>query len=179
MNEKRFSQFQIFSKEELGSVRTCYKQNTGETWFVLTDVCKVLGIGNPSDAFKRLDEYEKYTLDNIEGIAKDSRAQKINIINEAGLYDVIFTSRKPNAKAFKKWVTTEVLPSIREHGYYALNTGDEEDKKEIEALKKQIEELKYENEDLFNDYRNLYRKTMKAIQDTEVIMTKEGFIFAK
>lgn len=94
----------------------------GEPWFVLTDVCKVLEIGNPSDAARRLDEDEKDTLDNIESIKSciDARAQSAVIVNESGLYSLILTSRKPEAKRFKKWVTRDVLPAIRKDGGYIL-----------------------------------------------------------
>jgi prophage antirepressor-like protein len=84
----------------------------GEPWFVLSDVCKVLGIGNPSDAASRLDE-EEVTLGTIEGSHRPT-----NTINESGLYSLILTSRKPQAKRFKKWVTGEVLPQIRKTGSY-------------------------------------------------------------
>jgi prophage antirepressor-like protein len=91
----------------------------GEPWFVLADVCRVLGIGNPSDAARRLDDDEKDTLDNVEGIAS-ARVQSLTVINESGLYSLILTSRKEGAKKFKKWVTAEVLPSIRKTGGYRI-----------------------------------------------------------
>ncbi|MBP7339087.1 BRO family protein [Niveispirillum sp.] len=88
-------------------------------WFVLADVCRVLEIGNPSDAAKRLDDDEKLALDNVEGIAV-ARVQKFTIINESGLYSLVMTSRKDAAKRFKKWVTAEVLPTIRRTGRYEM-----------------------------------------------------------
>lgn len=87
----------------------------GEPWFVLNEVCKQLGIGNVSDAARRLDDDEK---DDFDIIDVAGRKQKFIIINESGLYSVILTSRKPEAKRFKKWVTSEVLPSIRKTGGY-------------------------------------------------------------
>ncbi len=90
----------------------------GEPWFVLADVCRVLEIGNPSQAATRLDDDERATLTNNEGQAGQG-AQSFTIINESGLYSLILTSRKPAAKRFKKWVTAEVLPSIRKTGAYA------------------------------------------------------------
>jgi prophage antirepressor-like protein len=93
----------------------------GNPWWVLADVCRVLEIGNPSQAASRLDDEEKHTLTTNEG-------DKINglgtvgamptIINESGLYSLILRSRKPAAKRFKKWVTAEVLPAIRKTGSY-------------------------------------------------------------
>lgn len=84
-------------------------------WFVLGDVCAVLSIGNPTDAAKRLDTDEKCALDIIDPIG---RRQNANIINESGLWSLVLTSRKPEAKRFKKWLTSEVIPSIRKTGSY-------------------------------------------------------------
>ena len=84
----------------------------GEPWFVAADVCRVLALTNPSEAVKCLDDDEqsKYCL----GSGGSDRV----IINESGLYNLIFRSRKPEAKKFRKWVTAEVLPSIRKTGMY-------------------------------------------------------------
>lgn len=99
------------------AVRTLIRD--GEPWFVLADVCRVLEVGNPSDAARRLDDDEKATLDNIEGHSgQRGGAQSFIIINESGLYAIILTSRKPAAKRFRRWVTGEVLPSIRRTGAY-------------------------------------------------------------
>jgi len=87
----------------------------GQPWFVLKDVCDVLEIGNPSDVKARLDN----GVVSIEGIPDSlGRTQQATIINEDGLYDVILESRKQEARAFRKWVTSEVLPSIRKTGQY-------------------------------------------------------------
>lgn len=88
----------------------------GEPLFVLKDICDALDIGNPSDVARRLDEDG---VDRIEVTDNLGRKQMTNAVTEAGLYEVIFVSRKPEAKAFKRWVTGEVLPSIRKHGMYA------------------------------------------------------------
>jgi anti-repressor protein len=87
----------------------------GEPWFVLADVCKVLEVGNPSDAARRLDEDERHDLDIIDPMG---RPQTATGVNESGLYSLILTSRKPDAKRFRKWVTGDVLPSIRKTGAY-------------------------------------------------------------
>ncbi|MDA2732889.1 phage antirepressor [Bacillus cereus] len=103
-------QLQVFNNEELGQVRTVVQ---GENvWFVAKDVCKVLEIKNTTMAMQKLesDEVTKFNLGGLSG--------ETNIINESGLYSLIMTSRKPQAKTFKKWVTSEVLPSIRKHGAY-------------------------------------------------------------
>ena len=97
------------------SIRTT--EINGQIWFVAADVCKALEINNPSDALKRLDDDERLTLANSEG-QNGNGAQSYNIINESGLYSLILRSRKAEAKRFKKWVTAEVLPSIRKTGSY-------------------------------------------------------------
>lgn len=89
-----------------------------EPYFVAKDVCEALGLGNVSQAISRLDDDEKgiYKIDTLRG------EQNLLHINESGLYSLVLTSNKPEAKAFKKWVTSEVLPSIRKHGIYATDT---------------------------------------------------------
>lgn len=87
----------------------------GEPWFVAADVCRVLDIKNPSDTInKRLDSDER----GIEIIYTPSGDQEMLVVNESGLYNLIFRSTKPEAKKFRKWVTAEVLPSIRKTGMY-------------------------------------------------------------
>ena len=89
----------------------------GQPWFVAKDVCQVLEIGNSRDAVAQLDEDEKGVgiTDTLGG------AQKIQTVSESGLYALIFKSRKAVAKAFRKWVTSEVLPEIRRNGAYSAN----------------------------------------------------------
>lgn len=91
-------------------IRTVEKD--GEPWWVLKDVCEVLEISNPTVTASRLDsdEVTKFDLGGLSGVT--------NIINESGLYNVILRSDKPQAKPFRKWVTNEVLPSIRKTGGY-------------------------------------------------------------
>lgn len=83
-------------------------------WFAAKDVCDVLGIGNNRDALARLDEDEKgvVSTDTLGG------EQSLSIVSESGMYSLVLGSRKPEAKAFKKWITSEVLPQIRETGRY-------------------------------------------------------------
>lgn len=89
-------------------------EKDGQAWFVATDVCKALGIKNSRDALAALDADEKgvATTDTLGG------PQQVAIINESGLYSLIFRSRKASAKQFKKWITAVVIPSIRQHGGY-------------------------------------------------------------
>ncbi len=86
----------------------------GEPLFVLKDICDALDLKNISDVASRLDEDGVGTTEVIDNLG---RTQKTNVVNEAGLYEVIFMSRKPEAKTFRRWVISEVLPSIRKHGH--------------------------------------------------------------
>lgn len=99
-------------------VRTVSKN--GEPWFMAADVCRVLELDNVSQALARLDEDEKYTtlISNESAATGQSLAA---FVNEPGLYALILGSRKPQAKAFKRWITHEVVPSIRKHGVYATD----------------------------------------------------------
>lgn len=103
---------QIFQNEAFGEIRTLLID--GEPWFVAADVCKALLIVNSRDALTRIDDDEKgvVSTDTLGG------RQEVTIVNEPGLYALILSSRKPEAKAFKRWITHEVIPSIRKHGAY-------------------------------------------------------------
>ena len=90
-------------------------QMDGEPWFVLKDVCQVLNLGSPHKVAERLDEDERNQIPVTDSLG---RLQDTTIINESGLYAVILRSDKPEAKPFRKWVTSQVLPSIRKHGGY-------------------------------------------------------------
>lgn len=87
----------------------------GEPWWIAKDVCECLEIANHRDALSRLDEDDVGSTDVTDALG---RPQETSIINEPGLYNLILGSRKPEAKAFKRWVTHEVLPSIRKQGSY-------------------------------------------------------------
>lgn len=106
INDERF---QIFSKENLGSVRTIFANN--EVWFCAKDVCGILEIKNVTQAVQRLDEDER-SMFNI------GRQGNTNFINESGLYTLILRSDKKEAKPFRKWITSEVIPAIRKTGKY-------------------------------------------------------------
>lgn len=107
---------QIFKNESFGEVRVA--GTSEEPLFCLADVCKVLELGNPSQVKTRLCG-EVITNEVIPDSL--GRPQEMIFINEDGLYDVILDSRKPQAKTFRKWVTSEILPSIRKHGIYATD----------------------------------------------------------
>ena len=89
----------------------------GEPWWLAADVCSVLDLGNVGQAINRLDADEKSDIISNDGTPGNPTKA---IINESGLYSLILGSRKPEAKAFKKWVTSEVLPQIRKTGSYGV-----------------------------------------------------------
>lgn len=107
------NQLKVFDNPTFGSVRTL--NIDGEPWFVASDVCKALDINNVSMAISRLDDDERNTVSLTEGIPGNPNK---TIVNEPGLYALVLSSRKPEAKAFKRWITHEVIPSIRKHGGY-------------------------------------------------------------
>lgn len=107
----------IFTHEAFGSVRTI--ERNGLPWFVGKDVCDCLELGNTTEALRGLDDDEKFTLSNPEGNPRAGIPLELNIISEPGLYSLILRSRKPEAKAFKRWLVHEVIPDIRRHGVYA------------------------------------------------------------
>lgn len=113
---------QIFENAQFGVIRAA--EIDGEPWFVAKDVCDALEIGNASQALSRLDDDEKNTLILNDGIPGNPNKA---VVNEPGLYSLIMSSRKHEAKAFKRWVTHEVLPSIHRDGAYVATDGTEDD----------------------------------------------------
>lgn len=108
----------VFENAEFGKVRVITRD--GEPWFVVADVCRALEIGNSRMATDRLDEDEKAAVSLTDTSSNGvSQNRKMSIVNEPGLYSLVLGSRKPEAKAFKRWITHEVIPSIRKHGAYA------------------------------------------------------------
>jgi prophage antirepressor-like protein len=106
----------IFEDEKHSKFRVI--DQDGDPWFVLSEICRELGIGNPSDVAARLDEDEK----GVAEIETPGGPQSLRIVNESGLYTIILRSNKPEAKKFKKWITSEVLPAIRKTGGYGRST---------------------------------------------------------
>lgn len=135
---------QIFNNEEFGEVRTAVIND--EPMFCLIDICKALEIKNATDVAKRLDE------DELTRLNLGSRAGETNFITESGLYAVILRSDKPNAKKFRKWVTAEVLPSIRKTGSYGMpkTTGGQ-----IQLLAQGYTELEQKVNDIKDDVSEL------------------------
>ena len=132
----------IFECEEFGKVRTVIMD--GEPWFVLADICKILEISNSRMVAGRLDAEELMSVKLTSG----GQRREMTAVSESGLYAVILRSDKPQAKPFRKWVTTEILPTIRRTGGYVAN-----------------EDMFIENYLPFLDepYRNLFRLQMVFI----------------
>lgn len=108
----------VFNFNGQNQVRTIVQN--GEPWFVAKDICDILELGNVSQALSTLDSDEKMTITNNDSHSGErGGAQSYLAVNESGLYTLVFKSRKPQAQAFRKWVTSEVLPIIRKTGQYS------------------------------------------------------------
>ena len=143
------NELQVFKNEEFGEVRSL--KIGDEPWFVASDVCKALDISNPTIATQRLDndERSKFNL---------GRQGEANIINEYGLYNLILASRKPEAKQFKRWITHEVIPSIRKTGIYQIPTDP------MAALK-----LMFEAQTQTNDKVEHIQEDVKELKDNKLL----------
>lgn len=129
----------------------------GEPWFVATDVCEILEVGNVSQALNRLDDDEKNTI-----ILNDGKRGNPNtaIISESGLYSLTLSSRKPQAKPFKRWVTHEVLPSIRKTGSYSTT-------KSLAPFWYQRLLLDLKTNPVPNGYFSIFREVIPLVADLE------------
>ena len=153
---------QIF-KQNGWEIRTIEKD--GETWFIAKDVCKCLGLSNTTKALIELDVDEK---SNLTGSNVDNDISKLRIINESGLYSLIMKSRKSEAKKFKKWVTSEILPSIRKTGTFSINHKIPQSFSEALQLAadqtKKIEQLEEKNK--INAPKISFAETIESTQST-------------
>lgn len=133
-------EIRVFESAEFGAVRVA--EIDGEPWFIAADVCRALDVKNGRDAVSRLDDDEKGVAltDTLGG------RQEMAAVSEAGLYALVLSSRKPEAKAFKRWVTHEVLPSIRQHGAYMTEATLERALSEPDFLISLATKLKEERE---------------------------------
>lgn len=134
------NQLQVFNNTEFGQVRTM--MISGSPWFVAKDVCECLGITKHRDAVSRLDGDERGSVevDTLGG------TQQMAAVNEYGLYSLVLSSRKPSAKAFKRWITHEVIPAIRKHGAYMTGETLEQALTSPDFLIRLATELKTEQE---------------------------------
>ena len=141
--------------------------HTQQTWFCNKDVCAVLDIRNHKDAYSSLDDDEKMNIntDSAGGI------QKTGFVSESGLYELIFKSRKSEAKAFRKWISSQVLPSIRKTGSYTLEEHERTkfltDISNLENSKKQIEEQKLKAEKCLEQISEEKKKIEQDLKQTD------------
>jgi len=112
---------QVFENADFGRIRAV--SEGGEPWFVAKDVCEALGLSNTTEALRNLDADEVGNISNSEVAQNGGRAPRI--VSEPGFYKLVMRSRKPEAKAFQRWVTHEVLPAIRRDGGYMAAKPDE------------------------------------------------------
>lgn len=139
------NEVKIFSNQEFGSIRTV--EIDGEVWFVGKDVAERLGYTNTKDALSRhVDSDDKMQGDGVVIRDPIGREQHPVIINESGLYSLILSSKLPNAKVFKRWITSEVIPSIRKHGAYITMETAEQMIQNPEFTIRLLQELKSEQE---------------------------------
>lgn len=132
---------QIFNSPEFGAIRTIEKD--GEPWFVGKDVAAILGYGDTDQALrKHIDDEDKLTR-RFDGSGQN---RQMTIINESGLYSLVLSSKLPTAKKFKRWVTNEVIPSIRKHGAYMTPDKLEEVLLKPDTLIQLAQNLKAEQE---------------------------------
>ena len=131
-------EIKIFDNEQFGQIRVI--DQNGEPWFVAADVCRALEIGNHRDALSRIDADEKGVAltDTLGG------KQEMATVNEPGLYSLVLGSRKPEAKAFKRWITHEVIPTIRKHGMYATPDTVEKIIEDPDTIIRILQEMKEE-----------------------------------
>lgn len=122
------NELQIFNNSDFGNIRVV--ENSGEPWFVGKDIAEALAYKDTSDALKRhVDNDDKLT----RRFTDSGQSREMYIINESGVYSLIFGSKLPQAKAFKRWVTSEVLPTIRKTGSYKMPTSQQD---RLEVMKK-------------------------------------------
>lgn len=134
------NEIQIFHSAQFGQVRTVIKDD--QPWFVASDVCKALELDKTWNALQRLDADEKGTT----SISTPGGKQDMSIINEPGLYALVLGSRKPEAHAFKRWITHEVLPDIRKRGMYATGGFVEKAINDPDSMIRMLHEYKAEKE---------------------------------
>ena len=169
------NEIQLFKNERFGEVRVA--GTSEEPLFCLADVCKAIGIANPRNVKDRLEEDDVRQMDTIDTLG---RTQQVNYVTESGLYDVIIRSDSENAKPFRKWVTSEVLPSIRKSGGYIATKEDDTPEmimarailvanETITRQKKQIEEAK----------RQIEQKDEKIAQDAPKVLFADAVSTSK
>ena len=114
----------VYENKRFGNIRTFVEEGKQEPWFVAADVCRALEAKNARDAVARLDDDEKNTVVLTDG---NRGNPNVTVVSEPGLYALVLSSRKPEAKEFKRWITHDVIPSIRKSGGYIAGQEDMSD----------------------------------------------------
>jgi len=158
---------QIFENEELGKVRTVIKDK--EIWFVAKDLCDILDIAEHRQSTRRLDDDEK----GVYSIHTPGGMQETIIVNEPGMYTLVLKSRKPNAKKFKRWLTHDVIPSIREKGFYVAEEVENENvpQNEFDILRGMIDKME-ENSKLSKQALQTAQSTEDKLNDIQEILKR-------
>ena len=165
------NELQTFTNDVFGQIRTTIID--GEPWFVGKDIAEALGYADPTGAVrKRVDVEDK----GVAKMATPSGAQEMAIINESGLYALIFGSKLPSAKQFKRWVTSEVLPQINRTGGY-IPTNNTESVEDIMAKAVLIAQNTIEQKDALITRQSLQIKAMQPkVANYEVFLRSKGFV---
>lgn len=161
------NQLQIFKNSEFGEIRVVDINN--EPWFIAIDICKALDLSNPTVAVQRLDEDERAKF-NL------GRQGETNIVNEYGLYNLILASRKPEAKKFKRWVTHEVIPSIRKHGAYMTPEKIEEVLMNPDTIIQLATQLKEERQKRLEAEKQIEEQKPKVLFANAVMASKTSIL---
>lgn len=166
------SELKIFESEQFGAIRTMVDNEKGEVLFCLGDVCKALGL-QPSRVKDRL----------IDGVITRNpifdrlgRKQMANFVNEGGLYDVIFESRKPEAKAFRTWVCCEVLPKVRRTGGYIRINREMSDMEVLSRAMRIAQETIEERDQLIADQERLLNEERPLLNFAHAVCESEDCI---
>ena len=156
----------VFDNDRFGHLRATMKD--GEPWFVAADVCLILGLSNPRSSIALLDDDEKgvHSVDTLGG------EQYTNIVSEAGLYSLVLRSRKPEAKPFRRWVTHDVLPSIRATGSYSVEDESLTMARGLIAAQGIVKRLQATNDDLSE--KNALMAPKAAYYDS--VMDSDGLL---
>lgn len=151
---------QVFNNPQFGDIRTAGTADA--PMFCLSDVCKAIGISNSRNVKNRLDEDDVRLVDATDNLG---RTQQITFITESGLYDVIIRSDSEQAKPFRRWVTSEVLPSIRKHGMYATETTVENMLHDPESAIRMLQAYQKERQERLEAQQEATRLKAQAVED--------------
>ena len=168
------NQIMVFKNDEFGEIRTVMVND--EPWWVLKDVCDILNIENHKDLPKRLDDDEVGRL-KLPHPQSSNKTMTMLCVNESGLYSVILRSDKPEAKPFRKWVTSEVLPAIRKTGGYVAKNS--ELYQYIKAMEQSITQLQQFNVSIASQYDKLNEKILAlspVLNQKKINIWKSKFI---